>query len=80
MSRPFPNPEELHDWNRDRHGLDAEPPLSLQDLAVIFGALLLAVCACLILGFAAMRADRPLVCQSLDLRGAECAAAVTMRL
>lgn len=78
--RDHVSPDELHDWNRDRHGLDAEPPLSLQDLAVIFGALLLAVCACLILGFAAMRADRPMVCQSLDLRGAECVAAITARL
>lgn len=72
--------DDERDWNRDRHGLDAEPPLSLQDLAVIFGALLLAVSACLILGFAAMRADRPMVCQSLDLRGAECVAAITARL
>lgn len=72
--------DDERDWNRDCHGLDAEPPLSLQDLAVIFGAVAAFVALCLALGFFEMRADRPTVCRSLDLRGAECAVAVTMRL
>lgn len=73
-------PEELHDWHRDRHGLDAEPPLSWRNLAWIVGTLIALCAVWLTLAFSALRADRPMVCQSLDLRGAECAAAVTMRL
>lgn len=38
MNRQYPTPEELHDWHRDRHGLDRKR----RPLARIFYAALIA--------------------------------------
>lgn len=74
MTRP--TPDELHDWHRDRHGLDDVPPLSVHDLTLMFAVAVLVVAMVLSLGLNAVRADRPAACAPYPTY-AECAAAVS---